>query len=322
MKKSEARKLFVEEVNSICKNLNENEKHEIKELCQLEINKLKYRKRKFMRRMFFLLSFFIVIISISCEYIYDVRESLKSYLKYEPCLIESTSIPSEFTRPILNCSLCSDIHKIPIFDGHVPDEVAEELAYSVTPFLVKNAARNWRASKEFSFDFFKKLFDNETVRGYFNTCQYLDYGSGFSKLENVFNMSSERAKTGKPEWYIGFSSCSNIINDDILKDYFISPEFLPKSLNSQNIWLFMGFGREMSAAPLHIDQVGVPSWQAQIIGRKTWSVYPSFECEEKCKHFDILLETGDIFVIDTNWWYHKTKVEKGYFSLTIGSEYQ
>ncbi|CAD5124218.1 unnamed protein product [Dimorphilus gyrociliatus] len=265
----------------------------------------------------------IVLCSFLVEYQYEVTKSVREYLRSEICLVEINSIPSELIRPIVNCSICSDIQNIPTFDGHVPEDEAEKLAYSIVPFLVKNATRKWKASTEFSYEFFKQFFDNETVLDYFKTCQFLDYGSGFLSIKNVFNMPKERAETGKPAWYIGFSSCDDYVNKNLLQEYFISPEFLPKSLNTQQVWLFMGFGRSGgSAAPVHIDQVGVPSWQAQIIGKKTWQIYPTFECEMECKNFDINLEAGDIFVIDTNWWYHNTRVEKDYFSLTIGSEYQ
>ncbi len=40
--------------------------------------------------------------------------------------------------------------------------------------------------------------------------------------------------------------------------------------------------------------VGLSSWQAQLVGRKTWSLYPPPECEHKCQAFNVTMETGDV----------------------------
>ncbi|KAK4295030.1 hypothetical protein Pmani_032388, partial [Petrolisthes manimaculis] len=70
-----------------------------------------------------------------------------------------------------------------------------------------------------------------------------------------------------------------------------------------------------------IDHVGNPSWQAQITGRKRWSLEPPPECYTQCSPLGVIVEPGDIIVLDTNIWYHKTLIVSQELSITIGSEY-
>ena len=44
-----------------------------------------------------------------------------------------------------------------------------------------------------------------------------------------------------------------------------------------------------------MDNVERPSWQAQLSGRKTWSLYPPPECESVCQPMlNVTIETGEI----------------------------
>ena len=43
-----------------------------------------------------------------------------------------------------------------------------------------------------------------------------------------------------------------------------------------------------------IDSVGLPTWQAQLSGTKTWTLIPLPECEHKCDSINITVEQGDI----------------------------
>ena len=40
--------------------------------------------------------------------------------------------------------------------------------------------------------------------------------------------------------------------------------------------------------------VGLSSWQAQLRGKKTWSLIPPPECEHKCHAFNVTMNTGDV----------------------------
>lgn len=73
---------------------------------------------------------------------------------------------------------------------------------------------------------------------------------------------------------------------------------------------------------MHIDNVDLPSWQAQVRGRKQWTLRPVPECHFQCKEFNFTVEPGEIIVLNTNVWYHKTSVaSEDEISITIGSEF-
>ncbi|CAF5101014.1 unnamed protein product, partial [Rotaria magnacalcarata] len=66
----------------------------------------------------------------------------------------------------------------------------------------------------------------------------------------------------------------------------------------------------------------LPSWQAQIRGRKQWTLRPVPECLFSCKEFNFIVEPGEIIILNTNVWYHKTFViSEDEISITIGSEF-
>ena len=45
---------------------------------------------------------------------------------------------------------------------------------------------------------------------------------------------------------------------------------------------------------MQIDMVELPSWQAQLSGKKTWTLTPPPECEHVCQPFNITVNRGDI----------------------------
>ena len=101
-----------------------------------------------------------------------------------------------------------------------------------------------------------------------------------------------------------------------------------------------------------IDNVGKPSWQAQIRGTKHWTLEPPRECEFECSRLEVTVYPNDIsgclfgkffcfefciffrfpifkiypilifvVVLDTDTWYHGTTIIGDEISITIGSEY-
>ena len=45
---------------------------------------------------------------------------------------------------------------------------------------------------------------------------------------------------------------------------------------------------------LQIDSVDRPSWQAQLSGKKTWTLIPPPECEHVCQSMTITINKGEI----------------------------
>lgn len=108
---------------------------------------------------------------------------------------------------------------------------------------------------------------------------------------------------------------------------------------------FFGFffkGTPGLGAHMHVDNVDLPSWQAQIrgksivvsnsktstplstfvSGRKRWILRPVPECYFVCQELDLIVEPGEIIVLNTNVWYHKTSViSEDEISIAIGSEF-
>ena len=63
-------------------------------------------------------------------------------------------------------------------------------------------------------------------------------------------------------WYVGWANCDNEAAE-ILHEYYKRPSFLPENSESgSRDWIFIG--TPGYGAPLHIDNVKYPSWQAQV----------------------------------------------------------
>ena len=73
---------------------------------------------------------------------------------------------------------------------------------------------------------------------------------------------------------------------------------------------------------MHIDNVDLSSWQAQVSGTKNWLLRPPPECWLHC-HGDMeaRVSPGDIIVVNTNLWYHSTRIEGEDISLVITNEF-
>ncbi|EDO38068.1 predicted protein, partial [Nematostella vectensis] len=173
----------------------------------------------------------------------------------------------------------------------------------------------------FNFTFLKKLYDS-SKNSYKITeeeCQFFPYKTEFLTLKDAFHMPKERAEfKGKP-WYIGWSNCDPVVREK-LRQHYQRPYFLPaESETSQQDWLFMG-GPGLGAQ-IHIDSVERPSWQAQLSGTKVWTLIPPPECEHVCHSMKVPINKGEVIVIDTNQWFHKTEVMPGNISITIGAEF-
>ncbi|KAF4526262.1 hypothetical protein B566_EDAN010972 [Ephemera danica] len=120
-------------------------------------------------------------------------------------------------------------------------------------------------------------------------------------------------------WIVSRSNCDPRVAAQ-LRSHYQRPPFLPENADTSAIdWIFMG--GPGPGASLHLDYVSRRSWQAQVSGSKTWRLVPPPECEHVCTGFSVVVNTGDIVLIDTNQWYHDTYVNPGSVSITIGSEY-
>uniref|UniRef100_A0A336MQ43 CSON002439 protein n=1 Tax=Culicoides sonorensis TaxID=179676 RepID=A0A336MQ43_CULSO len=225
-------------------------------------------------------------------------------------------------RPMQSCNFCRNVKEIPILSNISPEDFERRFAYSGAPVIVKDAAKNWTATEVFSFDYFRDLYlaalDDTKNKA---NCQFFPYKTEFKTLSEAFQMDEARARyqPGTKPWYFGWSNCDEEIGRE-LRQHYGRPYFLPKlSENNAVDWIFMGgsgFGAHM-----HVDNVRLPSWQAQIKGTKEWILAPPPECYYECSWFTVTVNKGDTIVLDTNKWFHKTRVLPGELSITIGAEY-
>ncbi|XP_060565091.1 uncharacterized protein LOC132724274 [Ruditapes philippinarum] len=251
-----------------------------------------------------------------------IKETITDMLA-DKCIIDHSLYASEMARPLVQCGMCKNLDSIPVEHAISAEDFNRKYAYSYVPVLIKDATSTWSAMSTFSYQYFKDLYQGtrDSLKTVEEDCLFFPYKTDFDTLSDVFNMSDKRAnfEEGEDPWYIGWSNCHKEVRDKLRKHY-ERPYFLPNNSESSTLdWIFMGGSG--NGAPVHLDYVMRPSWQAQISGKKTWSLVPTPECEAECKSFNVTVHKGDIFVVDTNVWYHSTFIHPGEISITIGSEY-
>uniref|UniRef100_T1IZN8 C2H2-type domain-containing protein n=1 Tax=Strigamia maritima TaxID=126957 RepID=T1IZN8_STRMM len=224
------------------------------------------------------------------------------------CALENNFFVMEVTRPVTNCSICTDVKQVRILTN-LTRELFAQHAYTSRPFLVKGETGNWTALTSFSFDFFKHLY-HQIPSGFDSVeeeCQFFPFKTNFLSLTDVFEMDKNRAELKGEPWYVGWSNCNPEVAA-VLRQHYQRPHFLPEDSESSAIdWIFMGGSGQ--GASMHLDYVHRPSWQAQIKGKKTWHLVPPPECEHLCHELKVDVNPGDIFFLDTNQWYHDTLIQ-------------
>ncbi|XP_047738516.1 uncharacterized protein LOC108669977 [Hyalella azteca] len=242
-------------------------------------------------------------------------------LHAEVCTIELPDRFQDIFRPVVDCAMCRNVTHVDKVARLSPQLFEQRYAYTGRPVLVLDGQRDWTAPRTFSFDFFKNIYapDSPVLSHSYRDCQFFPYQTSFSSLRDVFNMSRDRVNMRGEPWYIGWSNCDSAAANE-LRQHYTRPYFLPEASEASKMdWIFMG--TKGYGAHLHIDHVGKPSWQAQIRGSKTWTLEPPPECYFQCQTLSVTVHPGNIIVLDTNAWYHKTLIVSDELSITIGSEY-
>lgn len=113
-------------------------------------------------------------------------------------------------------------------------------------------------------------------------------------MREALSIPAERVnyEPGTKPWYFGWSNCNYKVAQELRKHYG-RPYFLPDLSENNHIdWIFMG-GSGLGAH-MHVDNVRLPSWQAQIKGTKQWILAPPPECYYECSTFPVTVHTGDV----------------------------
>ncbi|XP_074644943.1 bifunctional arginine demethylase and lysyl-hydroxylase JMJD6-like [Tubulanus polymorphus] len=256
-------------------------------------------------------------------------EYIKKYdngIEREKCIFPVPDFAVDVFRPVKDCSVCEGMSEVDRVSNITPEEFEKKYAYSKRPVVITDGAKNWTAPKIFSFEYFKKLYKDQPTalaeHAEKSGCQFFPYKTEFEVLEDVFDMGEARAlmTDGSKPWYIGWSNCDSKISAE-LRQHYDRPYFLPKlSESSKTDWIFMG--SPGYGAHMHVDNVNLPSWQAQITGTKKWILEPPRECHYTCpSRVEVVIHPGEIIVLDTDTWYHATLVLGNEISIVIGSEY-
>ncbi|CAG5124798.1 unnamed protein product [Candidula unifasciata] len=241
---------------------------------------------------------------------------------WHPCLLTKTRPTVPIFRPVVQCDFCQNVSQIVRLPHISAAEFEDKYAYSGHPLIVSDGAANWSAVDVFSFEFFRDIYEPGSPVLESN-CQFFAYG--FSHVRGVndvftFYESGQHFQNGSQPVYIGWENC-DIAAATKLRSHYSRPYFLPPlSQSSLSDWIFMGIPGY--GASLHIDNVGLPSWQAQISGHKQWTLESPTECILQCPaRLTATVHPGEIIVLDTNRWFHSTLIVGEEISITIGAEY-
>ncbi|KAM7361972.1 bifunctional arginine demethylase and lysyl-hydroxylase psr-1 [Cochliomyia hominivorax] len=266
------------------------------------------------------------ILLIICLLAYGIHYYF-SDLRSKRCSLIMPQLMRYSFRPPENCDFCQNVDHIERVRDITPQEFAQYYAYSARPVIVEDATKNWTALEKFDYWYFREVYNNAKRKQKILDCQFLPYKTGFHDLFEALDMPRERvdyfsdteAEMEQQPWYFGWSNCNPETAEEFRRHYG-RPYFLPETSENNAVdWFFIGTAG--LGAHMHIDNVRLPSWQAQLSGSKRWLLAPPPECYFQCKSFDAVVKKGDVIVLDTNKWYHQTFVQPGEISLTIGAEY-
>jgi len=241
------------------------------------------------------------------------------------CILETpeSGYGVDFCRTPVSCEICRDVKAID--EIHVSQltwqKFYKNYADKNRPLVIRNATLDWPAMSELRYSWIKDAYlsDPEILNYEDKECWYNNYKSKhLNSLRSVFRMSDEDVIDSN--WYVGWAVCQQPVAERLHELYY-RPSFLhPESTPPTKPWIFIG--SPGPGAHVHIDNVDMSSWQAQISGVKTWLLRPPPECWWQC-HGDMFttINPGDIIVVNTNMWFHSTKIEGPDLSLVITNEF-
>lgn len=211
------------------------------------------------------------------------------------CWISMPSLLQHAFRRPEQCGFCENVTEIVRVSKMTPTEFEQSYAYNGRPVIVTDATKNWSATSVFDFRYIQQLYRSaDAVSDDGMHCQFFPYKTEFRSLQEALSIPDGRVnyEHGTRPWYFGWSNCNYEVAQQLRKHYG-RPYFLPLlSENAATDWIFMG-GPALGAH-MHVDNVRLPSWQAQIKGAKKWTLAPPPECYYRCTTFSAIVQTGEI----------------------------
>lgn len=168
------------------------------------------------------------------------------------CILANNYLLWEFTRPVSDCSYCSNTTEALILKN-ASRESFKLFAYSSRPMIVKGAAKDWPASRVFSLDYFRQLYDEipDAYESVVEECQFLHFHSDFENLQQVLQMDRKRAQNeGSRPWYVGWKNCHPQVLEH-MRQFYQTPSFLPDDAEvPPTNYVFLGYEQ---GAHMHVS---------------------------------------------------------------------
>ena len=115
------------------------------------------------------------------------------------CLVSNNYIIMEVTRPLSNCSMCSNVKQALILDNPSKEQF-QKYAYSGQPLLIRGALENWTALNQFNLTFFRNLY-SQIEKDEESECQFLPFKTRYNRLQEI--LFSDTLMSDK-SWYVGW----------------------------------------------------------------------------------------------------------------------
>ena len=131
-----------------------------------------------------------------------VLQRLESLWYEHPCLLPRIVPYGEVTLPVADCDICSNMSEVPAIENVTVAFFLNEYAYSSRPVLMKGAAKDWPATRLFSYEYFRQLYSQNPQTVHHG--QFFAYSSNIESLDEFMSMSSDRASMKTETWYIGW----------------------------------------------------------------------------------------------------------------------
>lgn len=238
-----------------------------------------------------------VFIFAMCLSVAFLLHNLNLFTEKE-CIVAMPNDLLKAFRKADNCDFCHDVNQVARVENISPSEFEKKFAYNGKPVIITDATKNWTALEVFDFWYFKNVYENSRKYQKKMNCQFFPYKTEFKSLLEALSIPEDRVnyESGTKPWYFGWSNCNPEVAE-LLREHYARPYFLPEtSENRATDWIFIG-GAGLGAH-LHVDNVRLPSWQAQIKGKKEWLLAPPPECYYECKIFSATVQTGEISEIN------------------------
>ena len=132
--------------------------------------------------------------------------SLINWYEEAPCLVPQPYFLGEILRPMSDCEFCNGVTAAPREKNISVYDFVKKYAYTSKPVVVEGAASDWPATRAFSYDYFKGLYQQrpEAIEHQIEEGQFFSYNSNIRDLKGLFELSDEEVSMVTERWYIGW----------------------------------------------------------------------------------------------------------------------